>query len=298
MMSNSGVAMALHGGAGARPGLDYSSEVEHMRELVLRARDALLAGAAALDVAVETVEALEVSGLYVAGRGASPNLQGDFELDACVMDGTTRRAGAVAGLTGFKSPIHAAVLVMEQSPHVLLAGAGAATFAHAQGLEPIEDPGAWFSPVRRSAPNAEGLSHGTVGCVVRDRAGRLAAATSTGGVFGKLPGRVGDSPVPGSGAWADETVAVSCTGLGEYFLRTAAAAQVAFRMRFGGQALADAARFTLDEIARMGGEGGLIAIDASGRVTTPFACAGMKRAALFADGRVVSQVFEANEPDL
>jgi isoaspartyl peptidase/L-asparaginase-like protein (Ntn-hydrolase superfamily) len=298
MKSNSGVALALHGGAGARPGVDYASEVEHMRELVLRARETLLSGAAALDVAVETVEALEASGLYVAGRGASPNLRGDYELDACVMDGESRRAGAVAGLTGFKSPIQAAVLVMEQSPHVMLAGAGAASFAHAQGLERIEDPAAWFTPARRGPISDEGLAHGTVGCVVRDRAGRLAAATSTGGVFGKLPGRVGDSPVPGGGAWADDAVAVSCTGLGEYFLRTAAAAQVAFRMRFGGQSLDEAGRLTLDEVTALGGEGGLIAIDRTGRVSTPFACPGMKRAVLFTDGRVVSQVFEPNEPDL
>ncbi len=291
MIEDGGFAMALHGGAGARPGLDYSAEVEHMRELALKARQRLAAGAPALDVAVETVEALEVSGLYVAGRGASPNLGGDYELDACVMDGVTQRAGAVAALQGIKSPIHAAALVMEQTPHVLLAGAGAAAFAHAGGLEPVDSPVGWFTQARRDPAPGAGLAHGTVGCVVRDRAGRLAAATSTGGVFGKMPGRVGDSPIPGSGAWADGAVAVSCTGQGEFFLRTATAAQVAFRMRFGAQSLRQASEGALAEVRQLGGDGGLIAVDAQCNVVAPFVSAGMKRALLYADGRVTSEVF-------
>ena len=289
------IALALHGGAGARPGWDYTRETAHMRQLVEAARDRLRAGATALDVAVETVEALEASGLYVAGRGASANPNGEYELDACLMDGAGQRSGAVAALQGFKSPIQAARAVMERTPHVLLAGAGAAAFATAQGLAAIEDEAAWFQAASANieAPAAGGLAHGTVGCAVRDGAGRLAAATSTGGIYGKMPGRVGDTPIPGAGAWADDQVAVSSTGLGEYFLRTAAAAQIAFRMRFGGQTLTAAADAALAEIKALGGDGGVICVSADGQIAMPFVSGGMKRAALYPDGRIVAGAFEA-----
>jgi isoaspartyl peptidase/L-asparaginase-like protein (Ntn-hydrolase superfamily) len=291
-MTDQPVSLVIHGGAGPLRGGDYGREVVHMRGLIEAGRDRLHAGAPALEVVVETIVALEASGLYVAGRGASPNSQGLYELDASLMDGPTRRAGAVAALVGYASPILAARAVMERTPHVLLAGNGAAAFAADEGLEVIADPEAWFTRAGRGAGKvAAELATGTVGCLALDKSGALAAGTSTGGVFGKLPGRVGDSPIPGAGVWADDGVAVSCTGAGEMFIRAAVAAQVAYRVKFGGETLGDAAGAALAEVAALGGEGGLIALTASGEVAMPYNSAGMKRAALYPDGRIVSEVF-------
>lgn len=290
-MARERVALALHGGAGAKPGRDYNRQIAHMREQVEIARDDLYAGASALDVVTKVVAALEISGLYVAGRGASPNVEGKYELDASIMDGASARAGAVAVLTGIQSPVAAARAVMEQTPHVLLAGEGARHFAKMQRLPEIQDPETWFTRAEAETETRAGLSHGTVGCVALDAQGRMAAATSTGGVFGKLPGRVGDTPLIGAGVWADAQVGVSCTGLGEYFIRTAAAAQLAFRIRLAGETLDAAAQAVLDDIGRLGGNGGLIALDRAGRIVMPFNSQGMKRAALHPDGRIEADAF-------
>ncbi len=277
-------ALILHGGAGVLAARSYDRELAHMAALARAGRQAILDGASALDAVTAAVRALEESGLYVAGKGASPNREGRYELDAAVMDGPTRNAGAVSALEGFLSPVEAARAVMEKTPHVLLAGAGAAAFADSQGLARVADPEAYYTPA--AAPDARAIPTGTVGCAAIDAEGRLAAATSTGGVLNKLWGRVGDTPIIGSGTWADERAAVSCTGQGEFFMRANAAADVSARMRYSGATLEDAVSGVLEDVARLGGEGGIIAVDAAGRLHGAWNSPGMKRAFAHADGRV------------
>jgi L-asparaginase/beta-aspartyl-peptidase (threonine type) len=191
--------------------------------------------------------------------------------------------------------------LLEDSPHVFLIGDGAERFALECGFTLVEND-ELITPERRQQYQAlEGQADklvaldepplGTVGAVARDQAGRLAAATSTGGIGGKLYGRVGDSPIVGAGVWADSHVAISCTGFGEYFVRAAAAAQVSLRMQLAGEGLAAAADVALADVAALGGWGGLIAVGADGQIAMPFRSQGMKRAALYPDGRIVSEVF-------
>lgn len=285
-------ALILHGGAGARRERNYDREVAHMRAVVEAMKARLDAGAPALDVAVEATVMLEDSGLYVAGRGASPNLAGDYELDASLMDGDGRRPGAVAALQGFRNPIRAARAVLDHTPHVMLVGEGAAAFCAEQGLERVENPEAWYTRAGQGEDNHPPgtLSHGTVGCCALDANGRLAAATSTAGVFGKMPGRVGDTPIPAAGTWADDRIAASGTGQGEYFMRVAATAQVSWRVA-AGQSLAEAAQGVIDEIGGLGGDGGLIALDREGNIAQPFNSQGMKRAWLTPAGEIGVEVF-------
>ncbi|VAV89700.1 Isoaspartyl aminopeptidase @ Asp-X dipeptidase [hydrothermal vent metagenome] len=285
------IALALHGGAGPIRKTDTTAEEQNLRQLLLAGETALLDGAKALDVVEQMIRGLEEAGLYIAGRGASPNRDGQFELDASIMDGAARRAGAVCALQGYVSPIAVARAVMEHTPHVMLAGQGAMDFAAAQGMDKIDNPETHFTPVTPPGAATNELSHGTVGCVALDAQGGLAAGTSTGGVLHKLPGRVGDTPLIGAGTWADKRVAVSCTGQGEYFIRAAVAADVSARMAYGGASVDAAAAGALADMQRQGGDGGLIAIDQYGRVTLPYISHGMRRAARHGDGRIEVGVF-------
>jgi L-asparaginase / beta-aspartyl-peptidase len=277
--------LALHGGAGPSRGRTYEAEEVHMSQVLKRGAQMLDGGASALDVVTIMVAELEDCGYHIAGKGAAPNLDGRYELDAAIMDGAQRRAGAVAALVGFRSPVTVARAVMETTPHVLLVGEGAAAFARAAKCETVDDPAAYYTPAVTRAVKPGELAHGTVGAVARDTAGRLAAATSTGGLLGKMPGRVGDAPLIGAGTWADERIAVSCTGQGEYFIRAAVAADVSARVRYGRQTLASACAGALADMETQGGDGGLIAVDAMGNVTTPYVSEGMKRAIATQAGR-------------
>lgn len=295
--------LAVHGGAGT---IDPASLTPERRAAyraglarALAAGHAILAdGGPALDAVTAAVCALEDEPLFNAGRGAVYTSAGAQEMDAAIMDGRDRRAGAVAGIFGPKNPILAARAVMERTEHVLLLGEGALAVARAAGLD-FADRDYFFTEARwqalqetlmqRAAGTDDGdpaRKHGTVGAVACDRAGHVAAATSTGGMTAKMPGRIGDSPLIGAGTFADDaSCAVSCTGHGEVFIRWNAAAEIAARMRHRGEKLAAAAEHVvMAELMPAGGSGGLVAVAADGSVALPFNSTGMYRGVIGADG--------------
>ena len=277
-MNDNTWAFALHGGAGAVAGRDYAATEKHLAELAAACKDRLDKGGKALEIVEFAVNEMETSGLYVAGRGSAPNSAGYVELDASIMDGSTRKAGAVAALRDFVSPVSVARAVMEKTPHVMLAGAGAGVFAREHGFAEVADPSGYYClPIGVTDRDVTDIAHGTVGAVALDCEGHLAAATSTGGTFGKLEGRIGDTPLVGPGTWADDRIAISCTGVGEYIIRSGGASSIAFRYR-SGLSLEDAVQEMLDEVARLGGDAGLIAVTRDGRVVMPYNSQGMKRA--------------------
>jgi L-asparaginase / beta-aspartyl-peptidase len=285
--------IAIHGGAGvlraSKPGRKHRAVLQQ----ALRAGyEVLERGHSAVDAVAAAVVVLEDSPLFNAGRGSSFNTDGEIEMDASIMDGATLRAGAVAAVRRIRNPVLAARVVMEASRHVLLAGRGAERFARRQGLR-FEVP-EYFHTARRLAALKKNLQnyHGTVGAVALDAHGNLAAATSTGGYTGKLPGRVGDSPLIGAGTYADNRAcAVSGTGLGEAFIRAAVASDVCARMRYAGATLAGAAAAALKAVAALGADGGLIAVDRRGNVAMPFNSAGMFRACIDRRGRRTIAIF-------
>ena len=281
--------IAIHGGAGVvrrdKPG-------EQQRAVLQQALEAGYQAKTALDAVVAAVVVLEDSPLFNAGRGSCFNAEGEIEMDASIMDGEKLRAGAVAAVRRIRNPVLAARLVMDKTRHVMLAGEGAERLAREHGL-PLEDPAYFATEKRLAALKGNALyHHGTVGAVALDRDGNLAAATSTGGYTGKLPGRIGDSPIIGAGNYADNRAcAVSGTGLGEAFIRAAVAYDVAARMRYRKSPLGRAAAAALANVAALGGDGGLIAVDRRGNVAMPFNSEGMYRGAIDRLGRVTIEIF-------
>lgn len=285
-------ALILHGGAGAQPGTDYTRQKAHMDALIQRGQKRLESGETALDVVTDCVAELEASGLYVAGKGSAPNTEGLFELDASVMDGATQRAGAVSAIQNMVHPIYAARRILEDGQHVMMTAKGARDFALKNGLTAVEDPNSYYTEHEGHGSGAEKAQHGTVGAVALDLSGGLAAATSTGGTFNKRPGRVGDTPLIGIGTWADDQIAISCTGHGEPFIRTCAAHDIAAQIRYGGIAPGTAARSTLEKVKIFGGDGGVIAVNKAGHIYMLFNSDGMKRAAVSSTTTKVVRVFE------
>lgn len=281
--------LAIHGGAGRLPRDLPPTEIAALEDALRRALEAgskvLASGGSSLDAVQHAVSVMESSGVLNAGRGAVLNHGGYAELDAALMDGSNRKAGAVAAVRHVANPIELARQVMDHSKHVLLVGDGAEQFARERGIKLV--PGSTLVTERRRkelqrAIDAEkkprGLQaalprypQGTVGAVALDTQGNLAAATSTGGLTNKHVGRVGDSPIVGAGTYAENGVcAVSATGVGEVFIRYTAAADVCARVRYRNETVAIAADEVIRELKAAGGEGGMIALDATGQVAIPY----------------------------
>lgn len=279
--------IALHGGAGTIRKSDMTAaRAAAYGKVLAEALEAAYAQKRALDAVVAAVLVLEDSPLFNAGRGSCFNAAGEVEMDAAIMDGAGLRAGAVAAVRRIRNPVLAAQAVMEHTRHVLLVGKGAEHFARKHGLKFEKED--YFHTAERLAALKRNLQghHGTVGAVALDGEGNLAAATSTGGYTGKLPGRVGDSPLAGAGTYADNRAcAVSGTGLGEAFIRALVGYDVAARMRYRGESLAKASRAALANVARLGGDGGLVAVDRRGNVAMPFNSQGMYRASIDRRGK-------------
>lgn len=310
------IALVIHGGAGTitRDAMTPEREAA-IRAALQQALEAgyaeLSTGGSSMDAIVKAINVMEDAPQFNAGRGAVLNYEGVVELDASIMDGATLQAGAIAGAStldgGIRYPILAARAVMEQSPHVMLSGAGAEAFAQSQGLEFIEAD--WFitdfrfeqwQGMQQAQSNQDPALtqdpapwYSTVGAVALDQMGNLAAGTSTGGMTNKRFGRIGDSPIIGAGTYADnESCAVSATGHGEFFIRYVVAYDICARMRYQGVSLTQAADAVVhDVLAKAGGDGGVIAMDRTGHIAMPFNTEGMYRASIDVDGQMTIAIY-------
>jgi beta-aspartyl-peptidase (threonine type) len=313
--TESTIRIVVHGGAGTirKENMTPVREKQYHQKLAeaLRAGyDILKGGGTSLDAVETTVRILEDSPLFNAGKGAVFTSEGTNELDAAIMDGATLKAGSVAGLKRIKNPISLARLVMEESPHVVMIGDGAETFAQQHGVEFV-DPSYFRTDERwqqlmqakerekQSPPKKEEKKQtvgdeqfGTVGAVALDRHGNLAAATSTGGMTNKKFGRVGDVPIIGAGTYANNrTCGVSATGTGEYFIRSVVGHDISALMEYKGLSVKDAAEMVMEKVRKLGGDGGVIVLDNKGNVAMPFTSAGMYRGYIDEKGDAVTKIY-------
>ncbi len=302
-------SLAIHGGAGTILPAELTPEKEQAYKSALAdalqvGNDALKAGKSAIDAVELTVNSLENCPLFNAGKGAVFTATGGFELDAAIMNGKDLSAGAVASVKNIANPISLARKVFEHTQHVLLGGEGALAFAKSIGIE--QQPDAYFFTQQRydqwqelKGTDTVSLDHGsskpigTVGAVACDMHGNVAAATSTGGMTNKKFGRIGDTPLIGSGAYANNrTCAVSTTGHGEYFMRSVVAYDVSCLMEYKGLSLEEACNYVVkDKLVKFGGEGGLIAVDAKGNICLPFNSEGMYRGFIRENGKIETAIF-------
>jgi len=308
--------IVVHGGAGTITKSSMTPEVEKqyrdkLTEAITTGFEILKKDGTSLDAVEAVIRTLEDSPLFNAGKGAVFTHEGTNELDAAIMDGKTLKAGAVAAVKHIKNPITLARMVMEKSPHVMMVGAGAEAFAMAHGMDTVSQ--GYFYTGRRwkqlqealakesdssgqknSAPDSADHKHGTVGCVALDKMGNLAAGTSTGGTTNKRYGRVGDSPLIGAGTYANnKTCAVSATGTGEYFVRSVVGHDISALMEYKGMSVKEAAEsVVMDKLVRIGGDGGVIAIDKDGNIAMPFNTSGMYRAYIDAAGKAVVKIYK------
>ncbi len=310
-MNKNKFALVIHGGAGTIERGKMTAEKEREYRVGLEAAlsagyDILKTGGSSLDATEAAVRVLEDDPHFNAGKGAVFTSAGTNELDAAIMDGRTLKAGTVAVLRHIRNPVELARLVMEKSPHVMLSGEGAEKFATENGIRLVDQKyfftrERWDALQKMKAAEKNRQTrvvitdqdrHGTVGAVALDQNGNLAAATSTGGTTNKRPGRVGDSPIIGGGTYANNaSCAVSATGDGEYFIRATVAHDLSAMMQYRGVKLSEAAQTVLDKVAKLGGSGGLIAVDREGNIALPFNTSGMYRGHIDPNGKCVVEIY-------
>src|SRR5437867_7308858 len=315
-MQNQKFGLVIHGGAGTIDRANMTPEKERkyragLERALAAGYDILKRGGSSLDATEAAVRVLEDDPHFNAGKGSVFTSAGTNEMDAAIMDGKTLAAGAVASLKHIKNPIRLARSVMEKSGHVMMDCEGAETFAQENGIDLVNQKyfftqDRWdalqkIKAAEKSRTSGVGKAflitdqdrHGTVGAVALDQNGNLAAATSTGGTTNKRPGRVGDTPVIGAGTYANNaTCAVSATGDGEYFIRATVGRDVSALMEYRGMSLDDATQAALDKVAKLGGKGGLIAIDQQGNIVLPFNTAGMYRGYVDPNGKFAVEIYK------